>query len=90
MYRKDPIEEAEKVVRDLNETAGRYTRPILRRYPFLFAFLITFGVAAIFDGLRFFFDQFEFLKENPFVLISIGVVILLLTGTLYKKLEKRD
>lgn len=90
MYKNDPVEEAEKVVRDLNETAGRYTRPILRRYPFLFAFLITFGVAAILDGLRFFFEKFEFLKENPFVLISIGVVILLLTGTLYKKLEKSD
>lgn len=90
MYKKDPIQGAEKIVRDLNDTAGKYTRPILRRYPFLFAFLLTFGAAAILEGLRFFLEKIEFFKNNPFILILIGISIFIFTGTLYKKLEKTD
>ena len=86
----DPIEEAEKIVRDLNSIASKHARPILRRYPLVFAFLITFGVAAILDGLKFFLEKIEFFKENPSVLILIGIIVLLLTGTLYKVLTKRE
>ncbi len=90
MYKKDPIQEAEKIVKGINNMAGKYTRPILQRYPFLFAFLLTFGVSAILEGLRFFLEEVEFLKHNPLILILIGIGILLLTGTLYKRLEKGD
>ncbi len=90
MYKQDPIQGAEKIVTNLNNTAGKYTRPILQRYPFLFAFLLTFGAAAILEGLRFFFEKIEFLKHNPSILILIGISIFILTGTLYKKLEKTN
>ena len=88
MYPKDPIQEAEKIVKNFNDTAGKYTRPVLQHYPFLFAFLLTFGVSAILEGLRFLIEKIEFLTDNPLILILIGVIILLLTGTLYTKLEK--
>ena len=90
MYKKDPIQQAEKVVRNINDTAGKYTQPVLRRYPFLFALLLTFGVSAILEGLRFFLDEIDFFKQNPLILILIGIGILLFTGTLYKKLERSD
>jgi len=88
MRERGPIEEVEKIVKDLNTVAGKHARPVLRRYPLIFALLVTFGVAAILDGLKFFFDDIKFFKEHPFVLILIGVAILILTGTLYKKLDK--
>jgi len=88
MYTKDPIQQAEKIVRDLNDSAGKYTKPVFKRYPLLFTFLLTFGVISIIEGLKFFFEEIKFFKENPFILILIGVIILLFTGTLYKRLEK--
>lgn len=90
MYKKDPIQQVEEIVKGLNDGAGKYTEPILQRYPLLFAFLLTFGLSAIVEGLRFFFEEIPFFKENPFILILIGVIILLLTGTLYKKLAKNE
>lgn len=88
MIEKDPIQEVEKIVKEVNRNAGKYTRPVLGRYPLLFAFLITFALAAILDGFRFLMEEIEFFVKHPVILILIGVVILLLTGTLYKTLEK--
>lgn len=90
MNKKDPIQQAEKIVRNLNDSSGKYTRPIFQRYPLLFAFLLTFSVSAILEGLRFFFEKISFFRENPSILILIGIVILIITGTLYKKLEEKQ
>ena len=40
------------MVRKIHDGAGRYTQPILQRYPLLFSLLIFFGVAATLDGFR--------------------------------------
>ena len=88
MAGKNLIEEIEKSIKDFNEVADKNARPILRRYPLLFAFLVTFGVAAILDGIRVILDEIEFFKSHPFILILIGILILLLTGKLYKVLNK--
>ena len=90
MYNKDPIEQVEKIVKNINDGAAKYTKPVFAHYPLIFAFLITFGATCIIEGLRFFFEEFKFFKENPSVLILIGLLILILTGSLYKKLAKFD
>lgn len=85
---KDPIQRIEQMVKEMHDGAGKYTQPVLKRYPLLFAFLLTFSIAAILHGFELFADQIEFFEKHPTALIMIGVVALLFTGTLYKSLEK--
>lgn len=85
----DPIKQVEKIVKNLHDGAGKYTKPVLSRYPLLFGFLVIFSVAAILHGFELWADQIEFFKEHPGVLILIGVLMLVFTGSLYKELERR-
>ncbi len=85
---KDPIEHIEKIVKDVHDTAGRFTQPVLERYPLLFAFLLVFSVAAILHGFELFTDDIKLFKEHPVILILMGVLALFLTGKLYKSLKK--
>lgn len=86
MYTKDPIFEAEKIVREVHDSAGRYAQPVLRRYPLLFSFLIVFSVAAILHGFEILISEVEIFHEHPMYLIGIGAGMLFFTGMLYKAL----
>ena len=86
----DPIQRVEKMVREIHDTSGKYTQPVLKRYPLLFAFLVVFSVAAILHGFELFSDQIPLFEEHPTVLILIGVLALFLTGMLYKALQKME
>lgn len=57
------------------------------RFPLLFTLLGSFGLVATFYGFERLIDQFTLLSENPYILLGTGLVILVLTGTLYKKLQ---
>ncbi len=85
---KDPIQEIERLLKELNDRAGSYTRPVLNKYPLLFAFLLTFSIAAILHGFELITDEIPLLKDNPIFLVLGGSFLLFITGTLYKKLEK--
>lgn len=89
---KDPILEIERLVRSIHDEAGKYTKPVLNRYPLLFAFLLTFSLAAVLHGFELATDEMPIFREHPFLLILIGSASLLVTGTLYKLLEndKKD
>lgn len=56
------------------------------RFPLLFTLLGAFGVVATFYGFERLIDKSEILSENPFILLGTGVLTLILTGSLYKKL----
>ncbi len=88
MYEKDPIQEIEKTIKGIHDSAGKYTKPVLQRYPLLFAFLLTFSVAAILHGFELLTERISSFEQYPSLLIFIGVLALFLTGTLYKLLEK--
>lgn len=88
MYQDDPIEEAERTVREVHDSVGRYTKPVLKRYPLLFSFLIVFSIAAIVHGFELLTDEFIFFKQHPSALIMIGTILLFSTGMLYKSLDK--
>lgn len=84
----DPIQHAEKVVREIHDMSGKYTQPTLRRYPLIFAFLIIFSMAAIMHGFELVSDQIELFDRHPTYLIFIGVFTLFFTGMLYKAIER--
>lgn len=87
---KDPIERIETLVRGMHDQAEQYTRPVKKRYPLLFAFLFTFSVAAIFQGFEIFANQIAFFERHPLSLMVVGIIMLFLTGGLYKALQKPD
>ncbi len=90
MQEKDPILEIERMIKSIHDEFGYRTKPVLKRYPLLFAFLVTFGLASILHGFELVADDIAFFRENPYYLLIIGVVTLFFTGTLYKKLNKAE
>jgi midasin (ATPase involved in ribosome maturation) len=60
---------------------------ILKRFPVLFSLLTTFGVATTFYGFEKFVDGIPLLAHNPLLMLILGMGILAVTGTLYKKLS---
>ena len=88
MFEKDPIRQTEKIIKDVHDSAGKYTQPVLRRYPLLFAFLIIFSVSSIMHGFNDLISRVAFFDRQPVVLMAIGIFALLLTGRLYKWLKK--
>jgi hypothetical protein len=60
---------------------------VFSRFPLLFTFLGTFGAIATFYGAEHVIDKIDVLAKNPFLLLSIGIITLAITGTLYKKLD---
>lgn len=73
------VEETDKMVDPLRKSA-------FRRFPTLFMFLVTVGVTATFLGIEKLIASIAYLDTHPLVLLIVGVAILFVTGTLYKKL----
>lgn len=84
---KDPILEIERLIKSFHDEAGKYTKPVLNRYPLLFAFLLTFSLAAVLHGFELLTDEMPVFHEKPWLLMAIGISALFFTGTLYKLLE---
>lgn len=61
-------------------------RGLSRRFPTLFLFAITFGVTATFFGIEQLLLQFTVLREYPWLILGLGLSLLVITGTLYRKL----
>jgi hypothetical protein len=60
---------------------------VFSRFPLLFTLLGTFGVVTTFYGFEHAIDQINILASNPIITLGIGLATLILTGTLYKKLD---
>jgi len=85
---KDPIETAEVLAKEINTRIEEHGRGVFERYPLTFALLATFGVTAIGAGFKGIIEDIPTLYNNPFVLLALGIVVLLATGSLYKRLQK--
>jgi len=56
------------------------------RFPLLFTLLTTFGLVATLYGFQRLIDKVDFLSDNSFIMLGVGLLTLIITGTLYKKL----
>jgi hypothetical protein len=74
------------VTHDVDELAKPIRENGLKRFPVVFALLSTFGLVSILYGFESIINGIPFLHDNPLVMLFVGVGILVLTGTLYKKL----
>jgi hypothetical protein len=57
-----------------------------KRFPLVFTLLGTFGLVSTLYGVQHIFNRIPILANNPIVSLVVGLLILLFTGTLYKKL----
>jgi hypothetical protein len=59
---------------------------VLHRFPLLFTMLATFGLVSTFYGFERIIDRVDFFSDYPISLLITGLLTLIFTGTLYKKL----
>ena len=57
------------------------------RYPVIFVFLTTFGLVATFYGFEKVIDGIPFFVERPHMILVTWILVLICTGTLFKKLS---
>jgi len=84
------LETVESTVQHMGNEVDAMISPVRKsafaRFPTLFLLLVTFGVAATFLGSELLLKQIPYVYDHPWLMLSIGVGVLALTGTLYKKL----
>ncbi len=84
----DPVRRLELLVRELHAETASLTKPARKRYPLVFALLLTTSVAAIFQGFEILVDQTPWLHDHPLLLLGGGLGLLFVTGGLYRVLQK--
>lgn len=74
----------------LEEQFEAYVNParksVLERFPILFALLTTAGVVITFLGIELLVVEWTWLYSKPWLVLAVGVAILAITGSLFKKL----
>lgn len=87
METRDPIQQAEILIKEAHDALGARTRPVLIRYPLTFAFLFVFSVAAILHGFELVVDRVAFFDAHPWAPLAAGIALLFITGSLYRWLD---
>lgn len=91
MVKVDTVKERERSLlereRLIAQRIDDRRRAVFGRFPLLFTLLGTFGLVATFYGFERLIDQMPLLADNPLILLGTGLSILVLTGSLYKKLQ---
>ena len=57
------------------------------RFPLLFGLAVTFGLVSTFYGFEGLINKIDWLQNNPWATLVVGVSVLIATGTAYKKLN---
>jgi len=84
------LSSVDDTVSHVEQEVGSFIEPmqktVFSRFPTVFTLLVTFGVAATFFGFERIIVEFAYINDRPLLMLSIGIGVLTLTGTLYKKL----
>ena len=84
------LEEVEIATKNIEKTIERKGRPVFRRYPFTFTFLSIFGFASVLYSFERMLDQVPFVQKHPAIMLFFGLILLTITGTLYKWLQNKE
>ena len=76
-----------KVEEKLVEQALTRRESMAQRFPLFFGLTATLGLVSVLYGFEKLIDRVELFVNNPWILLVFGVVLLLLTGAAYKKLN---
>lgn len=90
-FEKAVVATDHKVIEALKNTEKIVVEPVRRgaahRFPTLFLLLATFGASAVFYSAERFFEMWPITADRPWLILLIGVSLLVLTGSLHKKLR---
>ena len=81
---KDPIKKVEELTKQVNNYMENRGKDVLSRYPILFSFLATFGIVCTLYGFERVIESVPILGDSPFLILLLGIVILIFTGSLFK------
>ena len=84
----DLLKKAEEVTTDLNRFFHRNGKSVFNRYPVMFALLVIFGGTLLSQGIKELIFEVPFFSGHPLYMFLSGIFVLIITGTLYKKLDK--
>ena len=88
---KDELVKREKVLlekeKQLRNSLAKKQQAAFAKFPLVFTLLGAFGLVATLYGFERLIDEVAFLSDNPVVLLVTGLVILVFTGSLYKRLQ---
>ena len=84
MSKKKPIAD----IRKIEQVLSKRRRAVFDRFPLLFTLLGTFGLVATLYGFEGVIDEIDLLANNKLLLLVVGISVLAITGSLYKKLGK--
>ena len=84
----DPLKKVEELTSKVNDTLGRKGKSVFDRYPVVFALLVVVGATMMGQGIKELIFKISFLQGKPITMLIIGLTILILTGSLYKKLDR--
>ena len=85
----DPLQQTEIIAKEASDYIRKRGKGVFNRYPLLFSFLGTFGVVLIIHGFDGMIEKIAVLNNRPLLLLLTGIIILILTGTLYKRIDKK-
>lgn len=85
------IDSIDKTVNRVEKELETVLQPVQKtafaRFPILFMLATTFGVSCTIFSFERILMEISYVYERPFIMLIIGVGVLTLTGTLYKKLS---
>lgn len=84
----DILLQIEKVTSELNKQMSTRSAPVVKRYPLTFAILALFGVVLVSEGVKGILNEWGLLEINPAYVLIIGLIILTILGSVYRKLDK--
>lgn len=84
----DLLRHLERLTEEVNKLVGQKGKSVFKRYPLTFSMAVLFGVIAVSEGAKGILKTIGILEIQPWYLLLIGLVILIFTGKLYKKLDK--
>lgn len=84
----DLLKKIEELTVTLDKFFNKKGKLVFARYPVAFALLVVVGATMMSMGIKELILKVPFLKESPWALFLGGILILILTGTLYKKLDR--
>lgn len=84
---KSKLDQVTGVEKDLIQKLEHRRERLINHFPLWTALVATFGVVMIFYGFEKLIDRIPLLANNPWILLVTGLVVLVVTGTAYKKLN---
>lgn len=81
---KNPIIASEEL---LTKKVVKTREDVSKRFPLVIALAATFGLVSVFYGFEKMIDSVDLFVEKPWILFITGLIILIATGTVYKKLD---